>query len=190
MNVIINGVICILGISMFIFALIHHKVGGLKGWMMAMLLAVGGLAALIGAMFLFGPVGTGIVVLGAACSFLPVLCLYNIINYLRLKKYGGRSEGYLLYWGFPTRMRPHDAPVISYVSNDGEQRSFEFKNNLFLTEKRCLRGIDIIFDNNRPYKAYVEKYSLMTYIVGLMVFTPLLVMDVKFSILTLQGAAM
>lgn len=190
MNVIINGVICISGISMFIFALIHHKVGGLKGWLMAMLLAVGGLAALIGAMFLFGPVGTGIVVLGAACGFIPALCLYNIINYLRLKKHGGRSEGDLLYWGFSSKMHPYDCPVISYVSNDGEQRSFKFKNNIFLTEKRCLKGVDIIFDNKRPYKAYVEKYSLMTYIVGFIIFVPLFVMDVKFSILTLQGAVM
>lgn len=173
-------------LSVFILSLLHRKIGGLKGIGIAFLLTVSGLGSIIILMLLIGPVITGTVVLCTACGVIPAVCVYHIINYLRLKRSGGSSEGYMLHWGFSSRMNPNDCPVIIYVSNDGEQRSFEFKNNIFLTEKRCLRGVNIIYDIMRPSRAYVEKYSFMSYMLGLIVFAPLLVLAAMFSVQTLN----
>lgn len=187
MKIFFEAVVTLLGISALVFSLTKRHVGGIKGYCYALLMTVGGLAAVIGALFLFGPAVTGTVVLCAAAGFIPFICVYNIIIYCRLKKYGGRCEGYLYHWGVSSKSHPHDCPVIGYVATDGEQMSFEFRNNIFLTEKRCLRGVDIIFDMKRPEKAYVVKFSLMSYITGLVVFMPLLVMTAIFSIDTITA---
>ena len=70
-------------LSVFIFSLLHRKIGGLKGIGIAFLLTVSGLGSIIILMLLIGPVITGTVVLCTACGVIPAVCVYHIINIFR-----------------------------------------------------------------------------------------------------------
>jgi len=174
--------LAVFGIAGVVYALINHKVRGLKGFGAALLITVCGAAAVIVSLLLFGAAVTGRLALLVLSGAVPGICLYHIIRYSRLKKYGGRSEGVLYHWGEAARMNPNNAPVIGYAGTDGEEMSLEFRSNIFLTEKRCREGVNVIFDIEHSERAYVEKYSLMTHIAGLIVFAPWFIIAVAISL--------